>query len=65
MQIDVGFGDVVVPAPVDTTYPVILDLPTPRLYGYSRETAIAEKLGRRFDGWPQIQVSPRPIDAAN
>jgi len=31
-QIDVGFGDAVTPAPVDSVYPVLLDdLPAPRL----------------------------------
>lgn len=43
MQIDVGFGDVVTPAPVLTDYPTILELPAPRLSGYSRETVVAEK----------------------
>ena len=43
MQLDVGFGDIVVPAAVPTTYPTILDLPAPHLLAYSRETAIAEK----------------------
>jgi len=44
MQIDVGFGDPVVPAPVPTRIPPILDFPAPELQGYSRESAIAEKL---------------------
>ena len=43
MQIDVGFGDVQTPAAVATEYPTILDLPAPRLNGYSRETVVAEK----------------------
>lgn len=43
MQIDVGFGDVVSPAPVDVELPTILDFPAPKLRGYTRETAIAEK----------------------
>jgi predicted nucleotidyltransferase component of viral defense system len=43
MQLDVGFGDVVVPTAVPTIYPTILDLPAPHLLAYSRETAIAEK----------------------
>jgi hypothetical protein len=42
-QLDLGFGDVVTPAPVITEYPTILEFSAPRLYGYSRETAIAEK----------------------
>lgn len=44
MQIDVGFGDVVVPPAVRTAYPTILDFPAPHLLAYSKETAIAEKL---------------------
>jgi hypothetical protein len=43
MQLDIAFGDVVVPQPVTIEYPTILSLPTPRLRGYSRESAIAEK----------------------
>lgn len=44
MQIDVGFGDVVTPAPEELSYPTILEFPAPVLLGYSRETVIAEKL---------------------
>lgn len=44
-QIDVGFGDAVTPAPVDSVYPVLLsDLPGPRLRAYPVYTVIAEKL---------------------
>lgn len=43
MQIDVGFGDAVVPGPVTTEYPTILDLSAPRIRGYTRESVIAEK----------------------
>ena len=43
MQLDIGFGDVVVPKPEMTDYPTILSLPIPRLRGYSRESAVAEK----------------------
>jgi len=43
MQLDIGFGDVVVPEPEFTQYPTILDLPSPKLRGYSRESTIAEK----------------------
>jgi hypothetical protein len=43
MQLDLGFGDVLTPAPVLTDYPTILDFAPPRLYGYSRETTVAEK----------------------
>lgn len=43
IQIDVGFGDVVVPKPQRVRYPVLLDFPAPELRGYTMETAIAEK----------------------
>lgn len=43
MQIDLGFSDVVTPAPVDLIYPTILEHPAPHLQAYNRETAIAEK----------------------
>ncbi len=43
MQIDVGFGDAVVPGPVTSDYPTILDLPAPKIRGYTRESVIAEK----------------------
>jgi predicted nucleotidyltransferase component of viral defense system len=43
MQIDMGFSDVVTPAPVTIHYPTLLDGPEPVLRAYNRETAIAEK----------------------
>jgi predicted nucleotidyltransferase component of viral defense system len=43
VQIDVGFGDVMTPAPRVEEYPVLLDFPAPRLRAYSRETVVAEK----------------------
>ena len=44
-QIDVGFGDVVTPCPVDAVYPVLLDdLPAARLRIYPIYTVVAEKL---------------------
>jgi len=44
MQIDIGFGDPLVPGPSLVRLPTILDFPPPELQGYSRESAIAEKL---------------------
>jgi predicted nucleotidyltransferase component of viral defense system len=44
LQIDVGFGNAISPAPVEFEYPVLLDMPAPRLKGYQMETLIAEKL---------------------
>ena len=44
MQVDVGFGDIITPAPHTIEYPVLLDFPAPRLRAYTLETAVAEKL---------------------
>ncbi len=44
IQIDVGFGDVVVPKAKPAIYPVLLDFPAPRIRAYPKETLIAEKL---------------------
>lgn len=43
LQIDVGFGDRVVPAPEDIDFPTLLDFPTPHLKSYTRESMVAEK----------------------
>lgn len=43
MQIDIGFGDVIVPEAALTDYPVLLELAAPRLRAYPRETVVAEK----------------------
>jgi predicted nucleotidyltransferase component of viral defense system len=43
MQLDIGFGDVIIPAAASLKYPTILDLPAPKLQGYSKESYIAEK----------------------
>jgi hypothetical protein len=45
VQIDIGFGDAVVPGPDEVDYPVILsDMPEPHLRVYPRYTVVAEKL---------------------
>ncbi len=43
VSVDVGFGDATEPSTVWLNYPVLLDMPAPRLRGYSRETVVAEK----------------------
>jgi predicted nucleotidyltransferase component of viral defense system len=53
IQIDIGFGDVVVPYPEETEYPSLLDLPKPRLKAYKRETVIAEK----FNAMVELGIS--------
>lgn len=42
--IDIGFGDAIRPGPVETEYLTLLDLPSPRLLTYPRETVVSEKL---------------------
>jgi predicted nucleotidyltransferase component of viral defense system len=44
LQIDIGFGDAVKPAPVRIKYPSLLGFSTPQIRAYSKETVIAEKL---------------------
>jgi hypothetical protein len=44
LQVDVGFGDVVIPEPLDVTFPVLLPgFPAPHLRAYPVYTVIAEK----------------------
>ena len=43
VQVDIGLGDAVVPAPQEANFPTLLGLPSPRLASYTRESAIAEK----------------------
>ena len=43
VMVDVGFGDALEPGAELIDYPTLLDLPTPRLRAYARETVIAEK----------------------
>lgn len=44
MQIDIGFGDVIVPQPTEVEYPTLLEFPPPVLMAYPKETVVAEKL---------------------
>ena len=43
LQIDVGFGDAIVPAPEELDYPTLLEFPAPRLSAYPKESVVAEK----------------------
>ncbi len=49
LHVDVGFGDIVVPRAEKVELPTLLDFPAPVLQGYSRESAIAEKLHQWFN----------------
>lgn len=44
VQVDVGFGDAIVPEPVREAYPTLLDHDPPRVLVYPREAVVAEKL---------------------
>jgi predicted nucleotidyltransferase component of viral defense system len=44
MQIDIGFGDLIVPPPRQIQYPAMLDFPSARIRAYPREAVVAEKL---------------------
>jgi predicted nucleotidyltransferase component of viral defense system len=44
IQIDIGFGDIVTPAPSQIGYPTLMEFPGPRLLAYPKETVVAEKL---------------------
>jgi predicted nucleotidyltransferase component of viral defense system len=44
VQVDVGLGDAAVPPPQEVEIPSLLDLPTPRLRAYAKETVVAEKV---------------------
>jgi hypothetical protein len=44
VQVDIGIGDVVTPAPEWLDYPGLLDVPRPRLRAYPRASVAAEKL---------------------
>ena len=49
IQIDLGFGDVITPAPVETEIPSLLNLPNAKLLTYPRETVVAEKFEAMVD----------------
>ena len=44
LQIDMGLGDSVWPAPRPCAYPALLDFPPPEVLAYPREAVVAEKL---------------------
>ncbi|SKA13019.1 Nucleotidyl transferase AbiEii toxin, Type IV TA system [Selenihalanaerobacter shriftii] len=43
MQLDIGFGDIIVPKPKKLSYPSLLNLDAPDVNVYSLESVIAEK----------------------
>lgn len=50
MSLDIGFGDVVTPSPVDIDFPLLLsDIPAVNIKSYSLETVVAEKFHAMVD----------------
>ena len=50
LTMDIGFGDIVTPAPVGLDYPALLDhLPSANVLAYSLETVVAEKMHAVID----------------
>ncbi len=43
LQVDIGVGDAVWPAPQELAYPAMLEFPAPHVLTYSREAVVAEK----------------------
>ncbi len=43
LQLDIGFGDVIVPKPQEIQYPVLLNMEQPYILVYSTESVISEK----------------------
>jgi hypothetical protein len=43
LQVDVGLGDVIVPAPKELEFPTLLEFSAPKLKAYSKESVVAEK----------------------
>lgn len=43
LQVDIGVGDAVWPAPQEQVYPAMLEFPAPNVLTYSREAVVAEK----------------------
>jgi len=49
MQVDIGFGDPLVPAAIEMTFPTLLDMEPPVIMAYAIETIIAEKFEAALD----------------
>lgn len=72
MQIDVGFGDAITPAPREIHYPVLLDAPSPCLLAYPVETVVAENFealvargiaNSRLKDFYDLKVGPCAVSA--
>jgi hypothetical protein len=44
VQVDIGCGDAITPAPIEIEYPALLQFPAPHLWAYPVETVVSEKV---------------------
>ncbi|MEN8905513.1 MAG: nucleotidyl transferase AbiEii/AbiGii toxin family protein [Clostridiales bacterium] len=49
IQLDIGFGDIIVPKSYTIDYPILLDMPQPKVSVYSLESVISEKFNAMVD----------------
>jgi predicted nucleotidyltransferase component of viral defense system len=49
LQVDIGFGDRIIPSPMIITYPTLLKMESPKVWAYSVESVIAEKFEAMLD----------------
>jgi len=49
MQLDIGFGDIIIPGPVEMDYPTLLEMEIPNIFAYSVESLVAEKFEAMID----------------
>lgn len=57
IQIDVAFGDIITPNSEEIEYPTLLDLPSPRIHAYPKESVVSEKLQAMvFLGMPNSRM---------
>lgn len=49
LQIDIGFGDIIIPKPMLMVYPTLLEMNEPHIWAYSIESVIAEKFEAMID----------------
>ena len=49
LQIDIGFGDIIIPKPILMVYPTLLEMNMPHIWAYSIESVIAEKFEAMID----------------
>ncbi|HEX3346287.1 MAG TPA: nucleotidyl transferase AbiEii/AbiGii toxin family protein [Polyangiaceae bacterium] len=66
LQVDIGFGDAVMPAIVEVEFPTLLGAPAPRLRAYPRESVVAEKVeAMEHLGIANRPAAPKVVEFSN